>query len=79
LADLNQEKMGYGLTWEQQLDRGNIVSLLRVPIYIRDKFFGAISIHSTTKNRLFEPDEIHLLERIADQTAIALYNECPKL
>ncbi|KOR36252.1 GAF domain-containing protein [Planktothricoides sp. FACHB-1370] len=74
LADLNQERVGYGSSWEQQLDRGNIVSLLRVPIYIREEFFGAISIHSTTKNRFFEPDEIHLLERIADQTAIALYN-----
>lgn len=73
-ADLAQERLDYGSSWEQQLEQGNIRSLLRVPIYIRDKFFGAISIHSTTKSRVFEPAEIHLLERIAEQTAIALYN-----
>jgi signal transduction histidine kinase len=74
LANFSDNELAYGSSWEQQLYQGNILSLLRVPIYIRDKFFGAISIHSTTKNRVFEPDEIHLLERIADQTAIALYN-----
>ncbi len=74
LADVSENELAYGSSWEQQLYQGNILSLLRVPIYIRDKFFGAISIHSTTKNRVFEPDEIHLLERIADRAAIALYN-----
>ncbi len=33
-----------------------------------------MALHTTTANRTFTPDEIHLLENIADQVAIALYN-----
>lgn len=49
-------------------------SLLSVPIFIRDQFFGGIELHTTTQQRVFSPDEILLLQRIANQTAIALYN-----
>ncbi len=51
-----------------------ILSLLRVPIFIRDQFFGGLALHTTTTYRTFTEDEIQLLQRIADQTAIALYN-----
>ena len=50
------------------------LSVLSVPIFIRDQLFGGIALHTTTTYRTFTEDEIHLLERIADQTAIALYN-----
>lgn len=49
-------------------------SLLSVPIYIRDQFFGGIELHTTVQQRVFTNDEITLLQRIADQAAIALYN-----
>ena len=49
-------------------------SLLSVPIFVRDQFFGGIELHTTTQPRHFKPDEINLLQQIADQAAIALYN-----
>jgi len=49
-------------------------SELRVPIFIRDQFFGGLSLQTTTTRRTFTPEEIQLLQRIANQAAIALYN-----
>lgn len=49
-------------------------SLLSVPVFIRDQFFGGIELHTTSCSRVFSEEEITLLQRIADQTAIALYN-----
>lgn len=56
------------------IEHGQILSILKTPIYIRDKFFGGISLHTTTKHRAFSQEEIELLKQIADQAAIALYN-----
>jgi signal transduction histidine kinase len=56
------------------IEQAQILSLLRVPIFIRDQFFGGLALHTTTTYRTFTEDEIHLLQRIADQAAIALYN-----
>lgn len=50
------------------------LSVLSVPIFIRDKMFGGLCLHTTTAYRTFTNDEIHLLQQIADQAAIALYN-----
>lgn len=51
-----------------------ILSLLSVPIFIRNQFFGGISLHTIATNRTFTQEEIHLLQGIADKAAIALYN-----
>lgn len=56
------------------LEQGQILSVLKTPIYIRGKFFGGISLHTTTSYRIFTQEEIDLLKQIADQSAIALYN-----
>ncbi len=56
------------------IEQGQIFSILKTPIHIRDKFFGGISLHTTTKHRAFSQEEIELLKQIADQAAIALYN-----
>ena len=56
------------------IEQGQILSSLKTPIYIRGKFFGSISLHTTTKHRSFSQEEIELLRQIADQAAIALYN-----
>jgi GAF domain-containing protein len=50
------------------------LSVLCAPIGIRGQIFGGLSLHMTTCHRTFSQDEILLLERIADQMAIALYN-----
>ncbi len=49
-------------------------SLLNVPILFQDEFFGGLDLYTTTCQRTFNQDEIGLLQRIADQAAIALYN-----
>lgn len=51
-----------------------IRSIVRVPIFIRDTFFGSLSLQTIESTRRFAPNEISLLEQIADQTAIALFN-----
>lgn len=56
------------------LQQMQTLSVLGAPIFIRDQFFGGLALHTTTNRRTFNDDEIHLLQRIADQTAIALYN-----
>jgi len=48
--------------------------VLGAPIFIRDQLFGGIALHTTISYRTFTLEEIQLLERIADQAAIALYN-----
>ncbi|WP_199336566.1 hybrid sensor histidine kinase/response regulator [Oscillatoria sp. FACHB-1407] len=57
----------------QKIIDAQIVSLLRVPIIIRNEMFGGLVLMTHTP-RTFTDAEIHLLERIADQTAIALTN-----
>nr|WP_242040527.1 GAF domain-containing protein [Coleofasciculus sp. FACHB-1120] len=59
---------------EEQIQQLQILSMLRVPIFIRGQLFGGVSLQSITRYRTFTEDEIHLLERIANQVAIALYN-----
>lgn len=54
--------------------QAQILSVLRVPIFIRNQLFGGISLHTTTSYRTFTQEEIDLLKRIANQAAIALYN-----
>jgi PAS domain S-box-containing protein len=58
----------------ERIQQAQVLSALRVPIFIRDRLFGGLSLHTTTTHRTFTEDEIHLLQRIADQAAIALYN-----
>ncbi len=57
-----------------RIQQAQILSMLRVPILFRDHLFGGLSLHTTTSYRTFTEEEIKLLERIAQQTAIALYN-----
>lgn len=56
------------------LKHSQVLSELLVPINIGNELFGGLSLQTTTTHRTFTEDEIHLLERIADQAAIALYN-----
>ncbi len=64
------------LTSKQRLgsQQAQTLSVLRVPIFIRDQLFGSLSLQTTNTYRTFTQEEIDLLKRIADQAAIALYN-----
>ncbi len=70
----NYVDMPHGPSHLVTIHQAQIQSLLRVPIFIRDQLFGGLSLHTTSHRRSFSDDQIHFLRRIADQTAIALYN-----
>ncbi len=57
-----------------QIQQMQTLSVLSAPIFMRELFFGGLVLHTTTNYRTFTDDEIHFLQRIADQSAIALYN-----
>jgi PAS domain S-box-containing protein len=82
-SDFNQGRAFYVFDMAQlsatpgrqvQIHHGQTLSVLCAPIFIRDKLFGAISLHTTTCYRTFTLEEVQFLQRIADQAAIALYN-----
>ena len=57
-----------------QLQEKHTLSVLNAPIFICDQLFGSLSLQTTTAYRTFTEDEINLMQGIADQAAIALYN-----
>lgn len=82
-SDFNQGRAFYVFDMAQltatpgrqvQVNDGQTLSVLCAPIFIREKLFGALSLHTTTCYRTFTVEEVQFLQRIADQTAIALYN-----
>ncbi|MBD2018922.1 GAF domain-containing protein, partial [Leptolyngbya sp. FACHB-36] len=56
------------------IEQSQLRSILRVPIFIRNQFFGSLSLHTTVTYRIFTSEEVSSLEQIAEQVAIALYN-----
>lgn len=70
--DVTQMQLTSGT--QSRVQQTQLLSVLSVPILIRDQLFGRLSLQTTTTRRTFTDDEIYLLERIADQAAIALYN-----
>jgi signal transduction histidine kinase/DNA-binding response OmpR family regulator len=59
---------------QMQIEWANPRSVLSVPIFIRDQLFGGLCMHTTRTERTFTKEEIYLLQQIAEQAAIALYN-----
>lgn len=49
-------------------------SVLSASISVKEQFFGGLALCTTTAYRTFTEAEIHLLQQISDQAAIALYN-----
>ncbi|MGA9382685.1 MAG: response regulator [Phormidium sp.] len=66
----------YPVTVAQQknIHKFQIRSVLSVPIFIHDRLFGGLGLHTTLGDRKFSEEQIKLLERIAEQATIALYN-----
>lgn len=58
----------------EALRHAQTYSILCVPIFIRSTFFGGLCLSTVQAQRTFQASEIHLLQRIADQAAIALQN-----
>lgn len=82
-SDFSQGRAFYSLdlslianTPARQLEASQLQtrSVLSVPIVIRDRIFGCLSIFTTTCYRTFANEEVQFLHRIAAQAAIALYN-----
>ncbi|UBF25696.1 PAS domain S-box protein [Kovacikia minuta CCNUW1] len=70
--DLSQlEQTETRQNWVQEAQTRSVLS---VPIFIRDQLFGSFTLHTVTHYRTFTDEEISLLQRIADQAVIALYN-----
>ncbi|MBW4578432.1 MAG: PAS domain S-box protein [Tildeniella nuda ZEHNDER 1965/U140] len=59
---------------KRQLEQAQTVSVLASPILIHGQLFGSIALQTTTCRRVFTEEEIQLLQRIADQAAIAISN-----
>ncbi|HEY9655539.1 MAG TPA: PAS domain S-box protein, partial [Crinalium sp.] len=61
-------------TRKRQIEEAQVHSVLSSPILISGHLFGAIALETTTCYRTFRDEEIQLLQRIADQAAIAISN-----
>ena len=58
----------------RQLEKSKTLSMLVSPVLIHGQLFGAIALQTTAHQRTFTEEEIQLLQRIADQAAIAISN-----
>ncbi|PSB30409.1 PAS domain S-box protein [Stenomitos frigidus] len=61
-------------TRQKQIEQAGTLSVLACPVLIHGQLFGSIALQTTTHCRTFTEEEIQLLQRIADQTAIAISN-----
>ncbi|HEV8441343.1 MAG TPA: GAF domain-containing protein [Methylomirabilota bacterium] len=55
------------------LERVPVRSVLSVPLLVGDRVIGALSLGDRS-GRVFEPDEVQLVEAFADQAAIVIHN-----
>lgn len=51
-----------------------IAPFFNIPLFIRGEFFGSLSLQPKLENYKFAPEEIKILESVAQQIAIALYH-----
>ncbi|GAB4376535.1 MAG: hypothetical protein Kow00121_23790 [Elainellaceae cyanobacterium] len=58
-------------TWLQQI---GAFSVLLVPLFIQEEFFGAVALLSYAQDRHYLIDELQTVRQVADQAAIALTN-----
>jgi len=58
-----------------KLKTGYLVkSLLHVPLKVRDKVIGVLSVHNALSSKAFTDNELYLLSALADYAAIAIEN-----
>ena len=51
-----------------------VLSVLLVPLFIQEEFFGAVALLSYQSDRVYLLDELQTVRQVADQAAIALTN-----
>lgn len=58
---------------EQQFTLADVVSHITIPLLLnRDQFWGVLLLHHCTQDHIWSQQEVHILEQIAGQIAIAL-------
>jgi diguanylate cyclase (GGDEF)-like protein len=56
------------------LEAMGVLSVLLVPLFIQEEFFGAVALLSYQRDRVYLLDELQTVRQVADQAAIALTN-----
>jgi PAS domain S-box-containing protein len=56
------------------LQAANLKSVVAVPLLARGKLMGVISMISSTSNRQYGPEDVHLAEEMARRTALSIEN-----
>lgn len=69
--ELNQQDVDPLQNWLQEVGAS---SVLIVPLFIQEEFFGAVLLLSYQQGRVYELDELQTIRQVADQAAIALTN-----
>lgn len=69
--DLNDSDFDPLQAWLQQI---GVLSVLLVPLFIQEEFFGAVALLSYHHQRIYLLDELQTVRQVADQAAIALTN-----
>lgn len=68
LNDLNSDPL------QDWLSEIGVMSVLLVPLFIQEEFFGAVALLSYLEERIYLLDELQTVRQVADQAAIALTN-----
>jgi len=70
VSDVRQES---GYMYPEVARKEGIVSLLSVPMMVKDRAIGVINCY-TKKEHQFKPEEISILQTVANQAAVAIEN-----
>lgn len=57
---------------KQSLERRKIISLLRLPVFVKDEFYGFIGFDDCHKERVWNEDEINILRTLANNISSAI-------
>ncbi|MCC5814311.1 MAG: SpoIIE family protein phosphatase [Leptospira sp.] len=49
-------------------------SLICVPLFVKDQFIGTLEVMNKTQDRVFDKFDLELLQTLAEQAAVAIYN-----
>jgi len=60
--------------FEGYLKRNDITSSVSVPLKIRDKVIGVLSLNRRTRDKIFTPENLELINSFASQAAVAIEN-----
>jgi signal transduction protein with GAF and PtsI domain len=70
VADVTKEPL---YKYQDLARREGLCSLLSVPMMIKDRVIGVVNLYTATEHR-FSEEEVHLLQAVANQAAVAIEN-----